>query len=157
MPKAEVEIRLLPKTRSHLGDDHIEFWLKANPGEHPGLVKEHASGGELSRLLFAIKISLAAKNQTPTLLFDEIDANVGGTTAAKIGEKLKQLSDHRQVVCITHFPQTASKADTHFAVMKEEKEERTITSIEKLTSEEREKELLRMVGSEEQPTPLPTR
>lgn len=99
-------------------------------------------------------MSVAAKNQTPTLLFDEIDANVGGTTAAKIGEKLKQLSDHRQVVCITHFPQTASKADTHFAVTKEEREERTITSIERLSPQEREKGLLRMVGSEEKQPPM---
>lgn len=149
MSGAEVSIEILPQARSDFGDDWIQFWLKANRGEHPCLVKEHSSGGELSRLLFAIKIALAEKNNTPTLIFDEIDANVGGTTALTIGEKLKKLGQCRQVICITHFPQVASKADTHFSVQKFESQGRTLTEIKQLTKKQRELELLRMIGGKQ--------
>lgn len=148
MAGSEVIIEFLPSPRTHLGDDLVQFWLKANPGENPGLVKEHASGGELSRLLFAVKVVLAERNNTPTLIFDEIDANVGGKTAAIIGEKLLELGKHRQVICITHFPQTASKADTHFSVQKIEEGGRTKTEIQLLTKKDREKEMLRMLGAD---------
>lgn len=146
MNGAEVSIEVAPQGRNTSGDDAVHFWLKANTGERPGLVKEHSSGGELSRLLFAIKIALAEKNNTPTLIFDEIDANVGGKTAAIIGEKLKQLGQYRQVVCITHFPQVASKADAHFGVQKIEANSRTLTQIKPLSKKERDEELLRMLG-----------
>lgn len=146
MPGAELIIEISPQARQQSGDDLIQFFLKANQGEHPGLVKEHSSGGELSRLLFAIKIALAEKNDTPTLIFDEIDANVGGKTAAIIGEKLHELGKCRQVICITHFPQVASKSDCHFSVQKTEKDGRTLTEIKPLSKKEREQELLRMIG-----------
>ncbi|MES2121173.1 MAG: DNA repair protein RecN [Chlamydiota bacterium] len=146
IPGAEVSIEIASQERNQSGDDEIRFWLKANTGEQPALVKDQSSGGELSRLLLAIKISLAEKNNTPTLIFDEIDANVGGTTATIIGEKLKELGKHRQVLCITHFPQVASHADLHFSVKKQEKEGRTTTQIKQLTSKERDAELLRMLG-----------
>ena len=146
MSGSEVTIELSPQSRSSTGDDCVQFWLKANAGEHPGLVKEHSSGGELSRLLFAIKIALAEKNNTPTLLFDEIDANVGGKTATIMGEKLKELGKHRQIICISHFPQVAAKADEHFSVQKTESDGRTLTHIKHLSKREREQELLRMIG-----------
>ena len=146
MAGAEVIIEASPQTRQQSGDDLIQFFLKANQGELPGLVKEHSSGGELSRLLFAIKIALAEKNDTPTLIFDEIDANVGGKTASIIGEKLQELGKCRQVICITHFPQVASKSDHHFGVQKSEKDGRTLTEIKLLSKKEREQELLRMIG-----------
>lgn len=146
MPHAEVLIEVATQPRSQSGDDQIQFWLKANAGEHPALVKEHSSGGEVSRLLFAIKIALAEKNNTPTLIFDEIDANVGGRTAAIIGEKLQELGKYRQVICITHFHQVATAADTHFAVEKVEEEGRTFTRIRQLDKREKEIELLRMLG-----------
>jgi DNA repair protein RecN (Recombination protein N) len=148
MNGAEVTIEISPQLRNHEGDDRVQFWLKANIGELPGLVKDHSSGGELSRLLFAIKIALAEKNNTPTLIFDEIDANVGGKTASIIGEKLQELGKHRQVICITHFPQLASKADLHFGVQKVECEGRTKTEIKALSPKEREQELLRMIGAD---------
>lgn len=148
MSGAEVKIEVALQTRTQYGDDQIQFWLKANAGEHPGLVKEHSSGGELSRLLFAIKVALAEKNNTPTLIFDEIDANVGGKTASIIGGKLKELGQFRQVICITHFPQVASKADEHFNVQKIESEGRTLTEIKHLNKKQREQELLRMLGGE---------
>ncbi|MBS0620806.1 MAG: DNA repair protein RecN [Verrucomicrobia bacterium] len=154
MQSAELTITLKPTTRHSFGDDTIDFYLMANRGEHPALVKDHASGGELSRLLFAIKIALAEKNDTPTLLFDEIDANVGGKTATLIGEKLQVLGTYRQVICITHFPQVASKAETHFAVQKVEREGRTLTEIQALTEIERQGELLRMLGGDPQANKL---
>lgn len=149
MSGSEVTIEISPQSRSTTGDDCVQFWLKANAGEHPGLVKEHSSGGELSRLLFAVKIALAEKNNTPTLIFDEIDANVGGKTATIIGEKLKELGKYRQIVCISHFPQVAAKADEHFSVQKIELEGRTLTQIKHLTKKEREQELLRMIGGKQ--------
>jgi DNA repair protein RecN (Recombination protein N) len=149
MAGAEISIEMSSQERNHFGDDLLQFWLKANTGEHPGLVKEHSSGGELSRLLFAIKIALAEKNNTPTLIFDEIDANVGGKTASIIGEKLKELGKYRQVICITHFPQVASKADEHFGVQKLEVQGRTLTEIKLLSKKQREQELLRMIGGKQ--------
>lgn len=146
MKGARVEIRLLPGQRGSDGDDMIQFWLQANPGENPGLIKEHASGGEVSRVLLAIKIALAEKNNTPTLIFDEIDANVGGKTATLIGRKFKELGLHKQVICITHFPQVASQADTHFQVQKIELEGRTLTRIAALDKPQTELELVRMGG-----------
>jgi DNA repair protein RecN (Recombination protein N) len=146
MPGAEVHISVTPTSRSQWGDDLVQFWMRANIGEHRALIKDHASGGELSRLLFAVKIALAEKNQTPTLIFDEIDANVGGKTASVIGEQLKRLGQHRQVICITHFPQVAAQADHQFSVKKVESSGRTITQIQVLSEEQRETELLRMLG-----------
>lgn len=146
MPGAIVSIQLVPQERTSFGDELIQFWIQANPGENPSLVKDHASGGEVCRLLFAIKTALAEKNHTPTLIFDEIDANVGGQTASLIGKQLKELGNHRQVICITHFPQVAAHADTHFAVRKIEEEGRTLTQITSLTPSEKPQELLRMLG-----------
>lgn len=153
MSGSEVTIEVLAHPRNQCGDDAIQFWLKANTGEHPGLVKEHTSGGELSRLLFAIKTTLAEKNNTPTLIFDEVDSNVGGKTASIMGEKLHELGTHRQVICITHFPQVASKADTHHGVQKFEVDGRTKTQITLLSKKEREKEILRMLGADPVLTP----
>lgn len=148
MHGAEVFIEIVPAPRGYLGDDAIHFFLKANPGELPNPVKDHASGGELSRLLFAIRLALAEKNSTPTLIFDEIDANVGGRTATIIGEKLTELGQCRQVLCITHFPQVASQADTHFGVQKLKSEGRTLTEIHFLSKIQRQHELLRMTGGQ---------
>lgn len=146
MPGAHIDIRLQPASRSLSGDDHIAWWIQANPGENPGPIEEHASGGEMSRLLFALKIVLADKNTTPTLIFDEIDANVGGKTATLIGEKLKALGAHKQVICITHFPQVAIQAHCHLRVEKQIINERTLTAIQTLTKTDRDLELARMRG-----------
>jgi DNA repair protein RecN (Recombination protein N) len=146
MSKAEVRIELEPQKRSSHGQDAVHFWLKANPGEAAALVAEHSSGGEISRLFLAIKIALADKNQIPSLIFDEIDANVGGKTASIIGDKLAALGKLRQILCITHFPQVAAKAEAHFVVHKEEKEGRTVTEISPLSQKQREQELVRMLG-----------
>jgi len=154
MAGAHIEIRFKPQARTMAGEDLIELWLQANVGEPAVLVKEGASGGELSRLILAIKTTLAEKNHTPIIVFDEIDGNVGGETAVLIGKKLRELGKFRQVLCITHFPQVARFADHHFRVVKEEKEGRTFTSIEELNKKERESELLRMLGGKKVSIPL---
>ncbi|MEN9343227.1 MAG: repair protein recN [Chlamydiota bacterium] len=151
MEKAEVSIHIIKTEHSLSGQDEVQFWIQANPGENPSLVKEHASGGELARLLFAIKIVLADKNATPTLIFDEIDANVGGRTAKRIAEKLKTLGQSKQVLCITHFPQVAVEADCHFQVIKQDKGMRTVTQIEQLCPSKIQEELLRMGGHSPSP------
>ncbi len=146
MQNAEIQIRLTLGALQSSGQDCIEFWMRANIGENAVPIKEHASGGEICRLLFAIKLTLAEKNNTPTLIFDEIDSNVGGRTASIIGLKLKELGLLRQVICITHFPQVASQAHNHISVQKTESQERTLTTITALNKGEKETELLRMLG-----------
>ncbi|MEI8329283.1 MAG: DNA repair protein RecN [Chlamydiia bacterium] len=148
MPGARVLIEILPQERSLSGDDHIAVWLQANQGEKPSSIKDNTSGGELSRLLLAIKTTLAEKNNTPTMLFDEIDANVGGTTASLIGDRLRELSKHRQVFCITHFPQVAKKAHLHLRVYKQTINQRTVGMVEHIDHKERATELLRMLGGD---------
>jgi DNA repair protein RecN (Recombination protein N) len=146
MQGASLQIQVEKQARTLTGEDRIDFHLTANVGEGSTLVKESSSGGELSRLLLAVKLALAEKNRTPTLIFDEIDAGVGGETARLIGEQLKELSLHRQVLCITHFPQVACQAHLHLRVHKQQEEERTFAKIEKLDSSLQETELLRMCG-----------
>ena len=146
MSGASLQIHVDKQPRTFLGEDSIHFYLAANQGEKTALVKESSSGGELARLLLALKLSLAEKNHTPTLVFDEIDAGVGGETARLIGEKLKTLSSHLQIICITHFPQVACLAHLHIKVEKHTEGERTHAKIERLDSSAKEAELLRMLG-----------
>ena len=146
MKGASLEIKIEKQARTLLGEDSVHFWLAANQGEAPGLVKDSSSGGELARLLLALKLALAEKNHTPTLIFDEIDAGVGGETSGLIGEKLKSLSSHLQIVCITHFPQVACKAHKHLRVEKHTVGERTYAKVQTLDPSLRENELLRMLG-----------
>lgn len=154
MPHALLQIQVREAERTLSGEDAIEFWLKPNQGEEPISVKESASGGELARLLFSIKTTLATRNGTPTLIFDEIDANVGGKTASIIGAKLHGLGECRQVVCITHFSQVALYADHHFSVSKEEQEGRTVATVTYLDQPGRDKEVQRMLGISEEKTLL---
>ena len=146
MPKAEFFVEFQPRQRNHIGDDAIEFFLKPNVGERKIPIKECASGGELSRLMLAIQTLLSGKEQKPTLIFDEIDANIGGETATVVGEKLKKIGKKHQVLCITHFPQVAQHAQHHFQISKREENGRTLTFVEPLDKQTREKELARMAG-----------
>jgi DNA repair protein RecN (Recombination protein N) len=146
IPSAQVTIKVDPAPRSKSGEDAIHFFLQANAGEQPVLVKESGSGGELSRLLFSLKLVLAEKCQPKTMVFDEIDANVGGETAKIMGQKLKELGKVRQVLCITHFPQVARQGDHHLRVYKEESGNRTYCQISFVDSQDREAELARMAG-----------
>lgn len=151
IPSAKVTIKVEPSLRTKSGEDAIHFLLQANVGEQPTLVKDSSSGGELSRLLFSLKLALAEKSEPKTMVFDEMDANVGGETARIIGQKLKELGKSRQVLCISHFPQVARQGDHHLRVYKEEREGRTVCKINFLNPDEREAELLRMLGGENTP------
>lgn len=146
IPSAKVVIQLQPCARSFFGEDKICFYLQTNIGEALLEIKDHASGGELARLLFCLKIALANKNHAPTLVFDEIDASVGGKTADLMGKKLRDLGKDKQILCITHFPQVAKHAEHHFCILKQEKQGRTITKIMRLDQEKKHRELLRMLG-----------
>ncbi|HSX11330.1 MAG TPA: AAA family ATPase [Chlamydiales bacterium] len=121
------------------------FLFSANPGLAPIPLEQCASGGELSRVLLALKTILGGESSC--LVFDEIDSNVGGQTAAILGEKLRKLAAKRQVICVTHFVQVAKCATDHFLVAKKEKEGHAITTIQKMSEREREKEYARMTGS----------
>ena len=142
MPKALFTIDVAPAPLSITGKDHINFILAANPGESPAPLNTFASGGELSRILLALKLLI--NENIPTLIFDEIDSNIGGETAALIGRKLKKLGQKHQVICITHFPQVAKEADHHLQIVKEQIDGRTHTVIKKLTDSHQE--ILRMMG-----------
>jgi DNA repair protein RecN (Recombination protein N) len=128
------------------GIDRLEFIFSANPGESPKSLKGIASGGEMSRVMLAIKTVLAAADNVPVLVFDEIDAGIGGPMGQVVGKKLKKLSCHHQVLCITHLPQIAAFADEHLHVAKESKAGRTNTSVRTLPKEERIEEIARMLS-----------
>lgn len=147
MPKVEFQIKMSPQRRGDSGEDKIDFYLVPNVGEHPIPVKDCASGGELSRLMLALQTLLAGKEKVPTLIFDEIDANIGGETATIVGKKLREIGAKHQVLCITHFAQVAKHADYHFQISKEELEGRTHSLITLLDASARQKELLRMQGN----------
>ncbi len=128
------------------GIDEIEFEFSANPGEPPKPITKIASGGELSRLMLCLKVILAEVDRIPVLIFDEVDAGIGGVTADKVGQRLKKLSRHRQVLCITHLPQIASRADHHIKVEKLQKKDSVTVKVRDLSSEERQEEIARMLS-----------
>lgn len=128
------------------GFDSVEFLISTNPGEKMRPLNEVASGGELSRIMLALKTVLADKDSVGTLIFDEIDTGISGRTAQKVSEKLKELSGKRQVICITHLPQIAAMADEHFEISKEVVNNRTVTGVKLLDEEASIRELARMLG-----------
>ena len=136
------------------GMDEIEFFISPNVGSEPKPLARIASGGEISRVMLALKTVLAQVDLIPTMIFDEIDAGIGGRTADIVGQKLKELSRVRQVFCITHLPQIARFADQHFRVEKDEDGNRTTITAKLLTPEERVEEVARMHGGEATVTTL---
>ena len=135
-------------TIKQTGFDEIEFQFAPNPGEPAKPLRAIASSGEMARVMLALKTVLAAEDEIPVLIFDEVDANVGGETANVVGEKMKQIAAKRQVLCITHLPQVAAPADAHYVVTKQVKNGRTISEIELLGKKERVTELARMLGGQ---------
>ena len=131
------------------GYDQVEFMISTNPGEAVKPLWQIASGGELSRIMLAFKTVFADKDDTDTLVFDEIDTGISGKTAWKVAEKLGRLSRNHQIICITHLSQIASMADSHFLIEKNIKNDRTVTDIRELTGEESLKEMARLLGSGE--------
>lgn len=147
MPNAKfkVELKLVDKFLLN-GKDELSFLFSANKGGQFNELKKAASGGELSRIMLAIKSILSKYTQLPTIMFDEIDTGVSGEISNKMGSIMQQMSKTMQVFTITHLPQIASKGDTHFKVFKEDVDEVTQTQLKKLTSEERIVEIAQMLG-----------
>jgi len=133
---------------SAAGLDDIEFQFAPNPGEPAKSLRAIASSGEMARVMLALKTVLAAEDEIPVLVFDEVDANVGGETANAVGEKMRQIAKNRQVFCITHLPQVAAPADAHYVVTKSVKNGRTISEITLLDKKARVTELARMLGGQ---------
>jgi DNA repair protein RecN (Recombination protein N) len=131
------------------GIDTVEFYLTTNVGEELKPLNRVASGGELSRIMLAIKKVLARSGSVGTLIFDEVDSGIGGATAEDVGKKLKDVSKHHQVLCITHLPQIACFGDMHYRVVKMVAGERTLTTIDALSEENRLDEIARMLGGAE--------
>lgn len=147
MPNAQIKFDIRPTDKLFSnGSDEIQLLFSANKGSDFGLLKKVASGGELSRIMLAIKSILAQHSKLPTILFDEIDTGVSGEIAHKMGEIMKQMSQSMQVLSITHLPQIASKGAEHFKVFKKEEGHRTITQIVKLNEHERINEIAQMLS-----------
>jgi len=145
----KIEIRRLPRFSAQ-GFDEVEFLISTNPGSIPPRpLGEVASGGELSRIMLAIKTVLADTDDIPTLIFDEIDTGISGRTAQKVSERLSYIAGKHQVLCITHLPQIAAMADTHFEIKKTVEDQKTVTKIHKLKEEEQVMELARLLGGAE--------
>ncbi len=128
------------------GIDQIEFYFSPNPGEPVKPLAKVASGGELSRVMLAIKSLVLTRGDIPTLLFDEVDAGIGGSVAEMVGNKLKNVADSHQVICVTHLPQIAALANFHYVVEKEIAKGKTFTKVKKLSDRDRVSEVARMLG-----------
>lgn len=152
MEKTRIEIRITPAPWSECGADAIEFLIAPNVGEEPKPLDKIASGGELSRVALALKTCTSpakpSKNAPKTLVFDEVDAGVGGSAAEAVGRRLKRLAASSQVLCVTHLPQIAGFADHHYSVEKHAAKGRTYASIEELTPDQRTREIGRMLSGE---------
>mgnify|MGYP001039789327 FL=1 len=147
MPKGWVEIEITPleKMQAH-GQDRVEYKVCTNPGMVPDSLNKIASGGELSRIGLAIQMITAQRGSTPTLLFDEVDVGIGGATAALVGQMLRQLGERLQVFCVTHQPQVAASAHSHFMVEKQSDNKQTSTEITLLKTADKIDEIARMLG-----------
>ncbi len=130
------------------GYDRVRFLISTNPGEPVKELSQVASGGELSRIMLALKTHLADKDEIETLIFDEIDTGISGRTAWKVSEKMGILGKGHQLICITHLPQIAAMADTHFVIEKQVEDNRSITRIKELGQKESVEELARMLGGD---------
>jgi len=134
------------KTLTEEGIDQVELYFSPNPGEDVKPLAKIASGGELSRVMLAIKSLVLTKGEIPTLLFDEVDAGIGGRVAEMVGNKLKKVAESHQVICVTHLPQVAALANSHYVVEKEVTKGRTFTKVRKLADKEKVTEIARMLG-----------
>ncbi len=148
MPNVRLSLNTTRRELGPTGWDSVEFFLAANPGEEPKPLSKTASGGELSRVMLAIKTVLAGKGGVGTLIFDEVDTGVSGRAAQKIGLKLAQVAKSRQVICVTHLAQVAAYAGHHSRIYKQVEKERTYTHVEVLDREERVRELARINAGE---------
>jgi len=148
MKHAEFKTSISASEPSFNGYDEVEFMLLSNLGESMKALRDIASGGEVSRILLALKTVLADVDSVPVSIFDEIDSNVGGQIALSVGRKLRQIAKTRQVVCVTHLPQIACLGDVHLGVIKRSQKGRTRMYIEKIEGEQRVEEMARMLGGD---------
>lgn len=148
MPNVIIEVNQVKGKLTVNGMDNIEFLISANRGETPKPIAKIASGGELSRIMLALKSVIADKDSIPTLIFDEIDTGVSGRAAQKIGIKIKQMSKIRQILCVTHLSQLAVMADSHLLIEKNNVADRTVTNVIPLDFEGRIKEIARIMGGD---------
>ena len=146
MPKVQFECRFVETDLSANGADCVAFYMSANAGEDLKPLSKVASGGELARIMLAMKNVLAEKDQVNTLIFDEVDTGVSGRAAQKVAEKLRNVAEHKQVLCVTHLPQLAALAQNHLLIAKEERSGRTYTTVTPLDIEGRKRELARIIG-----------
>ncbi len=146
LDQASFVVSLQPKHPTNLGMDEVEFLIAANPGQKPSGLQKVASGGELSRLMLALKVVLTQHGFLSTLIFDEVDTGVGGAVAAAIGQRLVKLAQYTQVLAITHLPQVAAYASHHFCVVKKTRGDQNQTEVYPLTGSARTDELARMLA-----------
>ena len=148
LERAEFIVEMVSDAESRMeqGIDQVEFWVRTNPGTRPGPMMKVASGGELSRFLLALKVALADRGSAPTLVFDEIDTGVGGAVADAIGQRLARLSKRVQVLSVTHAPQVAARAATHFLIFKSGGKDRVATGIAEMDRAARQEEIARMLA-----------
>jgi DNA repair protein RecN (Recombination protein N) len=151
LDRARFVVEIAPRDESGWGPDgmdRVTFLVSTNPGQAPGRLEKIASGGELSRLMLALKVVLARGSPVPTLVFDEVDAGIGGATAAAVGERLSRVAERLQVLVVTHSPQVAARAAQQLRVAKKVKGERAATLVEPLDRRERREEIARMLAGE---------
>ena len=148
MPSVRLAVDIQPCNLNIHGADTVEFLISANPGEPPKPIAKIASGGELSRIMLAIKTVLANIDDIDTMIFDEVDTGISGRAAHKVGVKLHEVSRSRQIICITHLAQMAAQADTHLLIKKNVSDGRTFTSVTPLSFEQRKQELARINGGD---------
>ena len=146
MPRVQFQVQFTELDLTANGADSVAFYMSANAGEALKPMSKVASGGELARIMLAMKNVLAEKDQVNTLIFDEVDTGVSGRAAQKVAEKLRSVASHKQVLCVTHLPQLAALANTHLLIAKSERDGRTYTSVTPLDIEGRKKELARIIG-----------
>ncbi len=149
MERVRFSVQFVEAEHGPSGRDNVEFLISPNPGEPLMPLRKIASGGELSRVMLAVKKILAGADAVPTLIFDEIDSGIGGRVAGVLGRKLKEISGHHQVLCITHLAPVAAFADHHIIVRKRQEKGRTVVGVSYLNPEERVEELARMMGGME--------
>ena len=146
MPRVQFSCEFTELELTSLGADAVAFYMSANAGEALKPMSKVASGGELARIMLAMKNVLAERDQVATLIFDEVDTGVSGRAAQKVAEKLRAVAEHKQVLCVTHLPQLAALANTHLLIAKGERDGRTCTTVTPLDIEGRKKELARIIG-----------
>ena len=146
MPKVQFSCEFTELELGSNGADAVAFYMSANAGEALKPLSKVASGGELARIMLAMKNVLAEQDQVATLIFDEVDTGVSGRAAQKVAEKLRSVAAHKQVLCVTHLPQLAALADTHLLIAKEERAGRTYTTVTPLNIDGRTRELARIIG-----------